>query len=162
MLRARLFAEGIEMNKPFDVKTFMSDFTRAANTRSPDVVLRHYADDAEISDPSTPTPLRGKAGVRENIAHWSSAFSEFEFRVKDVIQSGNKVALLLDAKARHTGALEIAPGETVGPTNRTVRMEVSEFLTISDEGKITKDLTIFDQTTMLTQLGLMEGARPKP
>lgn len=149
------------MSKPFDAKAFMNDFVRAANTRSPEPLMRHYAENAEISDPSTPKPLRGKAGIRENLEHWSSAFSEFDFKVRDVVQSGNKVALLYDAKVRHTGALEIAPGETIGPTDRTVRMEVSEFLTISDDGKITKDLTIFDQASMLSQLGLMEGSRPK-
>lgn len=150
------------MSNPFDAKAFMSDFVRAANTRSADPLLKHYSDNAEISDPSTPKPLRGKAGIRENIEHWSSAFSEFDFKLKDMIQSGDKVALLYDAKARHTGALEIAPGETVAPTSRTIRLAVSEFLTISADGKISKDVTIFDQASMLSQLGLMEGARPKP
>lgn len=149
------------MSKPFDARQFMNDFVRAANTRSPDTLLKHYAENAEISDPSTSTPLRGKAGIRENLEHWSSAFSEFDFKVKDVVQSGNKVALLYDAKVRHTGALEIAPGETVAATARLVRLEVSEFLTISEDGKISKDVTIFDQASMLSQLGLMEGARPK-
>lgn len=149
------------MNKPFDAKAFVNDFVRAANSRSADPLLRYYSDDAEISDPSTPTPLRGKAGVRESIEHWSSAFSEFDMKVKEIVQSGNKVALLVDARARHTGALEVAPGERVRPTQRMVRMEVSEFLTISDDGKITKDLTIFDQASMLSQLGLMEGVHPK-
>lgn len=150
------------MSKAFDAREFMRDFVRAANTRSPEPLLKHYEENVEISDPSTPGPLRGKAGIRENLDHWSSAFSEFDFKVKDVVQAGNKVALLYDAKVRHTGALEIGAGETIAPTDRRVQLEVSEFLTISEGGKITKDVTIFDQASMLSQLGLMEGARPKP
>lgn len=150
------------MSKAFDANGFVRDFVRAANTRSPEPLLEHYEADAEISDPSTARPLRGRAGVRENLDHWSSAFSEFDLKLKDVVRSGNKVALLYDAKVRHTGALEIAPGKTIAATDRRVQLEVSEFLTLSENGRIAKDITIFDQASMLAQLGLMEGASPKP
>lgn len=43
--------------------------------------------------------------------------------------SGDKVALRIEGHARHTGALELAPGSRLPATNRTFRMEIAEFLT---------------------------------
>ena len=93
--------------------------------------------------------------MTKNFEQWSGAFSEMDIQVRDVVESGNNVAILFEAKGRHTGEIELAPGETVPATNKVVKMDVAEFLTIDRNGKIARDHTIFDMAGMMTQLGLL-------
>lgn len=148
------------MSSTFDARGFVKDFEQSLNAKDAGRLLRHYAENAEVQDPSTPRPVRGKKAIEENFLHWSTAFSDLHFTVKDVYrsESGSKVAILLEGNARNTGPLQVAPGESAPATNRTVRLEIAEFLTIAGDGKVTKDETIFDMGSMMTQLGLMPGS----
>lgn len=152
------------MTTPFDARKFVDDFTSSMNAKDPQKLLAHYADNAELWDSTTPKPVRGKEAISKNFEKWSTAFSEIHLTVRDVVQSGDKVALYAEAKGRNTGELELGPGERVPATNKTVTMPIAEFLTISPQGKITKDHTIFDAMGMMVQLGLAPGqqAEGKP
>lgn len=150
------------MSSTFDARGFVRDFVGSMNAKDPETLLRHYAENAELKDPTLQQAVRGKAAIRKNFEQWSTAFSELDFTVKDVIEAGNKVAIHFDAKGRHTGELEVAPGEHVPATNKLVRMEVAEFLTIGSDGRISKDETLFDVAGMLAQLGLMPSPHAAP
>lgn len=139
----------------FDANRFTADFVSSMNAKDPRALLSHYADNVEIIDPTTPQPLRGKEGVRKNFEQWSKGFSDMEIKLRDVVQSGNKVALRYEGKGRNTGELELSPGEPLPATNKPIRLELAEFLTLDNAGKIVKDETIFDQVSMMVQLGLM-------
>lgn len=141
----------------FDAQRFVNDFVQSMNAKDPTRLLEHYAEDAELWDPTMPQPVRGKESIRENFEKWSSGFSDIEFNVKDLIQSGDKVAIYFEGKARHTGELELGPGERAPATNKVLKMNLGEFLTVSPQGKITKDHTLFDAMTMMVQLGLAPG-----
>ena len=145
------------MTTLFDAQKFVGDFARSMNAKEPETLLRYYADNAELWDPSYPAPIRGKAAIRESIEKWSAAFSELKMNVKDIIQSGNKVAITMEVTARNTGEMEAGPGETFPVTNKTATLQVAEILTI-ENGKITRDYTYFDVMGMLVQLGLAPGA----
>jgi steroid delta-isomerase-like uncharacterized protein len=145
------------MTTTFDARKFVDDFVASNNSKNPEKLLAHYADDAELSDPTMPRPMRGKDAIRANFEKWSTAFSEITFTVRDLVQSGDKVALYAEAKGRNTGELELGPGERIPPTNKMVTMPIAEFLTISPQGKITKDHTVFDSLGMMVQLGLAPG-----
>lgn len=140
------------MANVFEPQRFVNDFMRAMNSKDPSKLLTYYAEDAEIVDPSTPEPLRGKAGIERNFEQWSGAFSEVKFDVQDVVSSGGKVALRIGATARHTGTLDLGQGQTLPPSNRIVHMEVAEFLTLDQRGAIKRDETIFDVAGMLEQM----------
>ena len=140
------------MSATFDAKGFVNDFVISMNTKDPSRLIAHYTDNAVITDPSTPEPVRGKEAIRRNFEQWSTAFSQMKFEVKDIVESGNKVALHLDATGRHPGPIELGPGSRLAPTNKVVHMEVAEFLTITPEGKVSRDETIFDIAGMLAQL----------
>lgn len=139
----------------FDARTFVNDFVTALNKKDPEGIVRYYGENVELSDPTTPQPLRGKDGVRKYVQQWSSAMSEIKIDVKDTIASGNKVAILVDVSGRHTGELELGPGETIPATNKTVRLELANFLTLDGQGKVVKDHSLFDVASMMTQLGLL-------
>lgn len=143
------------MTTTFDARAFVKDYVNSINTKDPNSVLHYYADNVELTDPTTPQPVRGKEGVRKNVEQWSSAMSEMKVDIKETITSGNKTVVLFEAHGRHTGELEIAPGEKIPATNKSVRLEVANFLTFDNSGKITKDHSIFDVASMMMQLGLL-------
>lgn len=148
-------ATGETLDKEFDANAFVKDFVKAMNQKNADTLLEYYADDAEVRDPSTPKPVHGKQAIRANLQSWSRSFGDLDFRVKDVVRSGNKVALLIDARARHTGPIPLGPSETARATNKVVNLEVGEFLTLRQDGKITSDHTVFDMASMMQQLGIV-------
>lgn len=139
----------------FDGHKFVKDFNEAWNAKDASRVLEHYAENVEFKDPSQPQVSRGKDALRKNTEKWFQGFDNIRFDVKDVIQTGNKAAILFEASGRHSGELEIAPGERIPATNKNVKMEIAEFVTLDDNGKITRDHTIFDAASMMTQLGLL-------
>lgn len=143
------------MNTTFDARSFVKDLVNALNKKDPESILRHYADDCELTDPTTQQPLRGKEGVRKNVTQWANAMSELEIDVKESVTAGNKAVLLFEGRGRHTGELEMGPGEKIPATNKPLRLEVANFLTLDSSGKITKDHSIFDVASMMMQLGLL-------
>ena len=140
------------MTDVFDPRRFVNDFVRAMNSKDPKPFVRHYADDAELSDPTLASPVRGRAAIEKSVEQWSRSFSQVEFNVKDVVASGNKIAIRIGATARHTGPIDAGPGEGIAPTGRTVKMEVAEFLTLDAQGKVSRDETIFDLAGMFSQI----------
>lgn len=154
------------MTTTFDARAFVKDFVNAIDRKDPESVLHYYADNVELTDPTTPQPLRGKDGIRKNLEQWGSAMSETSVEIKEALTSGNKAVVLFEARGRHTGELELGPGERIPATNKPVRLEMANFLTLDNQGKVTKDHTIFDAASLMMQLGLMPdmqraGATPE-
>lgn len=143
------------MNTTFDARAFVKDFVNAINTKDPESILHYYADDCELTDPTTQQPLRGKEGIRKNVQQWSTAMSELKVDVKESVTSGNKAVVLFEGSGRHTGELEMGPGESIPATNKPMRLEIANFLTLDNNGKVTKDHSIFDVASLMMQLGLL-------
>lgn len=156
-----------KMATQFDPKRYLADFASAMNERDVDRLLAYYAEDAELEDPSTPRPIRGKDAIRQNFLQWSKAFGEANVNVKDAIVQGNDVALRYEMTGRHVGDLELSPGETIPATNRSATVRVAEFIKLDAKGKIVADRAVFDVASMMTQLGLLPspqgaGGRAEP
>jgi ketosteroid isomerase-like protein len=143
---------------PFDTKSFVADFERAWNAKDPQVVISKYYDaNVEFTDP-TGKVERGTSALAKNLSGWFGAFSEMKISLTQSVQNGNDIALVQQCKGRHTGELEVAPGERVPATNKTAVVDVAEFIRLNNEGKIVRDLNIFDSARLLMQLGLLPGA----
>lgn len=142
------------MTQTFDPRVFIEETVAALNSKDAGRFLRSYADDAEFVDPSLARPVRGKQAIRENFEAWARAFADVDFRVKEVVGSGDRFALLLDARGRHAGPLDIGAGTPIPATGKTVRLEMAEFLKIGRDGKVTSDHTLFDLAKMVEQLGI--------
>lgn len=140
------------MPGPFHARHFLMELTRARNEKDADSILRRYADDAEMHDPSLARPVRGKAALRQHFDHWASAFSELEFQLRDSVQSGNKQVLITEAKARHTGDLQITEGEWVAPTGKLVSLEMAHYIAVGSDGRILIDHVYFDMASLRKQL----------
>lgn len=139
----------------FDANRYVKDFERAWNAKDPSINLANYADNVELRDPISSEPLRGKEKAMENTKAWFEAFSEMEIRLKESVVQGSKAALLYECTGRHTGDFHLAPGETIPATNKRASVEVTEFVTLDAQGKVTKDVVLMDSGKLLTQLGII-------
>lgn len=140
------------MPETFDARRFIADFQQAMNAKNPERLFRHYSDKAELIDPTTPQPVRGRDAMRRNFEQWSSAFGEMDFKIREIVQSAGHVACLYEVRAKHTGSLDLGGGERLEATNKVAKLDVAEFLTIDASGKIARDETIFDLAGMMAQL----------
>lgn len=143
----------------FDANRYVKEFESAWNTKDPEPLMKWSAPDVEFQDPRSDRTTRGQSAIRESSKQWFDAFSEMKIELKQSTVSGNNVALLYRCAGRHTGELEMAPGERVPATNKPAVVDVAEFITLNNEGKIVRDVAIMDSAKLLMQLGLMPGTQ---
>lgn len=143
------------MNR-FDGRQFIKDFEVAWNKKdASSVITKYYEPNVEYSDPSTGKLQRGTDALRKTTDAWFNAFSEMRLEVTQLIQSGNDIAILQHCKGRNTGELEMSPGERLPATNKTVEIDVAEFVKINEQGKVVRDVVIMDSALLMMQLGHM-------
>lgn len=130
------------------------DLINAWNTHSADKVVEHYADDAELVAPDSKETLRGKDAIRQNIQGWMKGFPDVTGDIETTVHSGQNVALLVHFSGTHKGEMELAPGAKLAPTNKKVETPVGMFLTLDQNGKITKEVDVMDIAAMVRQLGV--------
>jgi steroid delta-isomerase-like uncharacterized protein len=139
----------------FDPARYVKDFESAWNRKDPDAFLQHYAENVEFQDPAAPKLQRGKEAARTSLRGWFEAFSEMQIRLTQNVVNDRNVALLYECNGRHTGELEIGPGERIPPTNKSARVQVAEFTTLGPDGKVVKTIALMDSAKLLQQLGVM-------
>lgn len=141
--------------RPFDPVRYSKDLESAWNLKNPDLFVPHHAENVELQDPMAPGVRRGKDAVRERLRAWSEAFSELDVRLLQSVVQDRNVALLYECTGRHTGELEIGPGERIPPTNKRAAIQFAEFITLGAEGKIVKATLMLDSGKLLQQLGVL-------
>jgi steroid delta-isomerase-like uncharacterized protein len=94
-----------------------------------------------------PEPIRGPAGVRQNIEKYLAGFPDARIAVDDLVAEGDRVATRWTRRGTHTG--EIAG---IAATGREVTVSG---LTISrlENGKVVEEWITWDTLEMLVQLG---------
>lgn len=139
----------------FDPKQYVMDFERAwADRDMAPMIQKYYDANVEFNDP-TGKPQRGTDALKQVAESWFNAFSEMTITLTQSVQSGNEHALLQRFRGRHTGELEMAPGERIPATNKPAEIEVAEFIRVNDAGKIVRDAVVLDTGQLLMQLGLL-------
>ena len=100
-------------------------------------------------DPAVPEPIRGPAGVRDNIERYIAGFPGGAITVDEQIAEGDKVATRWTGRGTHTGELA-----GISPTGKDVTVSG---LTISrfEGGKVVEEWTTWDTLGMLVQLGVI-------
>src|SRR3954451_21375895 len=66
--------------------------TEAWNAHDADGVGACYAEDAVLHDVGLPHPLRGRAAIRDAVAGYLTAFSDFHVETREPIVTGNRAA----------------------------------------------------------------------
>jgi predicted ester cyclase len=98
-------------------------------------------------DPSTPEPLRGPDGFKENVATYRAAYSDARITVDDQIAEGDKVATRWTGRGKHDGDLM-----GIAPTGKQVTVSGLTLSRLAN-GKVIEEYTNWDTFGMMQQLG---------
>lgn len=109
-----------------------------------------YADDCVTSTPT---------GDLDNAQHegfarlFKGAFPDGHMEVTHVVEAGDDVCFIGRFKGTHTGDL-VSPGGTIPASGNALDMPFVDYFRVS-AGKIVAQESIFDQMTLLAQLGAL-------
>lgn len=115
-------------------------------------VIEHATDDVELILYPFGQTFHGKAGFRDFMSGFTTAFPDIRITVTSQVADEGQVASEFTAVATHTGVLSTPAGD-VPPTGRTVEFTVCEVWTIRD-GKIASLRNYQDAGSIMRQLGL--------
>jgi steroid delta-isomerase-like uncharacterized protein len=93
-----------------------------------------------------------KAGVKQTVEMFRSAFPDMTIAIEDVIAEGDKVAVRLVSRGTHKGPLM-----GIAPTGRTVNIREQHWVRIAN-GQIVEHWGIEDSLGMMQQLGVVPSA----
>ena len=124
----------------------------AFNRHDLDAMAALYADDAVIESPDFEAPRRGPAGVRETYAPYFEGSPDIQDDVTRMFASGGQVAVEFVSRGTMT---HLGPDDPEVMRGKAFALKIGAVLEVED-GKIVRDVTYFDQLSLLQQLGLAE------
>ena len=137
----------------------MSDANKAATRRFVDeafskgnlaAVDELVADDYIDHSPPPNVPA-DKAGLKQLVEMFRSAFPDLTVTVEDMVAEGDKVAIRVVTRGTHQGELM-----GIAPTGRVVAFNEQHFVRISN-GKLVEHWGVEDDLGMMQQLGVVEA-----
>jgi predicted ester cyclase len=81
---------------------------------------------------------------------WVNGFSDARVTEREYIDGGDVVVCRFVGRGTNDGSIEGAP-----PTGRTMSLPFVEIMRFDSEGRVTGGEALYDQVSILTQLGLM-------
>jgi predicted ester cyclase len=81
---------------------------------------------------------------------WVNAFSDARVTEREYIDGGDVVVCRFVGRGTNDGSIEGAP-----PTGRTMNLPFVEIMRFDSQGRVTGGEALYDQVSILTQLGLM-------
>jgi steroid delta-isomerase-like uncharacterized protein len=137
------------------LRRFLTEAFEKGNLKAVDELI----DDNFVDHTPPPNIPSNKAGLRQTVTMFRSAFPDLRMTIEDIIEEGPKVAVRLVTHGTHKGAIM-----GVAPTGRTVNVNEEHFLRFAD-GKIAEHWGVEDTLGMMQQLGIMAqqgqaGSRP--
>ena len=136
-----------------DIAALLERETAAWNAHDPDGVAACYAEDAELHDVGQPEPLRGREAIRESVAGYLAAFSDFHVDTGEPIISGSKVAQEWTVTGTHDGDLMGLP-----PTGKHATTYGCGVVEVGEDGLVRRAANYWNAAALLVQLGLMPAA----
>jgi steroid delta-isomerase-like uncharacterized protein len=128
--------------------------TEAWNAHDADGVAACYAEDAKLYDVGLPEPLRGRAAIRDSVAGYLAAFSDFHaVNLGEPIVSGNRTAQEWKVTGTNDGALMGIP--PTGKQATTYGCGTAEF---GDDGLIHRAGNYWNAAALMQQLGVVPEA----
>jgi steroid delta-isomerase-like uncharacterized protein len=113
------------------------------------VVDELYAADYIGHDPTRPEPIRGPAGVKEQVSGYRTAFPDLQLTADEIVAEGDLVVTRWTATGTHEGELF-----GVTPTGRQVTATGISIIRVAG-GKIVEDWTSWDALGLMQQLGAL-------
>jgi predicted ester cyclase len=126
----------------------------ALNARDLSLWSKHLAEDYTAELPGVSAPLN-KIKTMGYHQRFVTALPNIHFEVLHVLAEGDHVLIHWVASGTHDERLATVTGETIPPTQRSVRVWGALLIEVRD-GKIVRDWSYWDQLTLLAQLGITE------
>ncbi len=103
-------------------------------------------------DHSPPPDISGdKAGMKQTVKLFRSAFPDLRLTIEDMIAEGDKVAVRVVTRGTHKGELM-----GIAPTGRSVTINEQHIVRFAN-GKITEHWGVEDNLGMMQQLGVVQA-----
>ncbi|HEU0304895.1 MAG TPA: ester cyclase [Gaiellaceae bacterium] len=115
--------------------------------KDPSVIDELVSADYVGYDPAEPEPVRGIAGLKEQLEKYQAAFEGAHVTIDEQFAEGDIVATRWTGQGTHTG--EIAG---VAPTGKEVTVTGITISRVAD-GKVVEERQVWDTLGMLVQLG---------
>ncbi|MEM8560429.1 MAG: nuclear transport factor 2 family protein, partial [Bacteroidota bacterium] len=135
-----------------EAMTVVSAMFDAFNRHDLDAMAALYADDAVIESPDFEAPRRGPAGIRETYAPYFEGSPDIHDEVTLMFGSGDHVAVEFVSSGTMT---HLGPDDPPVMQDKAFAIQIAAMLEVRD-GKIVRDVTYFDQLSLLHQLGLAD------
>ena len=126
----------------------------ALNARDLSLWSRHLAEDYTAELPGVSAPLNKTKTIGYH-QRFVTALPNIYFEVLHVLAEGDHVLIHWMASGTHDERLATVTGETIPPTQRSVRVSGALLIEVRD-GKIVRDWGYWDQLSLLSQLGITE------
>ena len=108
-----------------------------------------------VEHEETPEFPPTKAGVVAFFRAWVAAFPDLRMVPDDVLVSGDKVVARVRVTGSHRGTFA-----GLSPTGKRVEVQLIDIIRFGDDGRAREHWGVFDQFTMLQQLGAMPAGPP--
>ncbi len=119
----------------------------AWNKGNLDVIDELVADDYVMHDPSQPTEIRGREGLKQYISAFRTAFPDMNMTVDDVVAEKNKVSRRMTLNGTHDGPLAGIPA--TGKRVSTGGIAIDRL----ENGKIVETFVNYDLMGLMRQIG---------
>ena len=126
------------------------------NTHNPEKVDEIYCTDYCGIDVTDNSVVDGPDGVVKQLSGYVRAFPDLIFKTEKAIRQDECVAVYWTARGTHQGSIWNIP-----PTGRQVQVQGMSLLTI-ENGKIKKNVSLWDMAGLLRSIGLLPELRPRP
>jgi steroid delta-isomerase-like uncharacterized protein len=130
-----------------NVETFMTAH-RAFNARDFEAAANLMAEDVVYNDRARGTTFRGRAGFKDFMKSWVTAFSNAEVSEATYTDAGNTVVCQFVGRGTNDGPMGSLP-----PTGKPMTFNYCEILRFNDTGQAISIDAYYDQLSILTQLG---------
>ena len=108
-----------------------------------------------VEHEETPGLAPTKDGVLEFFRMYRAAFPDLRMDPEDVLASGDKVVARVRATGTHQGEFMGMP-----PTGKNIDVQLIDILRFGDDGRAHEHWGVFDQMTMMQQLGVVPDGPP--
>ncbi len=132
-----------------NVETFRAAHD-AFNRRDFDAVIASFTDSFAYVDHPRNRTLNRQEFKDVFMRGWADSFSDARVTEREYVDGGDVVVCRFTGRGTNNGPIEGAP-----PTGRTMSLPFVEILRFDSQGRVTGGEAIYDQVTILTQLGLM-------
>lgn len=115
--------------------------------------IAFYAEDAVVTDPQYPQPLRGRAAIERDMTDYLTAFPDLSGRLTSRLIDGPVSAAEATMTGTHEGPLPLPTGEAPA-TGRRLEFPMAVFSRLNEEGLIVEERRYYDLANQQDQLGL--------